>query len=593
MIRYVIKLLCFWSITSSLLSLFFPGINYFTYSNQFFTFGQALSTVTITPDICNNINMSDQQQNEETFFTKLEARVAKINSHLCVGLDPHSTEICPTGQEWTAVTEEEKCQLAFDFCKRIIDATAPYAAAYKPNAAFFEALGADLGLTTLAKVTSYIKEKRIPILLDVKRGDIGSTATAYAAASYDHLGADGVTLSPLMGYDSVEPFITGSYSHGGAFLLCKTSNPGSNDLLALPLSSSGKATLLYEQIAALVPKWSTRATGSPRSLGLVVGATDAVALAKSRAAAGPNVWILAPGVGAQGGNLDAAVQAGMNADGTNMLIPVSRGISKSSNMSEAAKILRDNIQESIQKISSTKKQEENIDGNSVSTILPYQKDFIEFSTDQGVLKFGSFVLKSGRTSPYFFNAGLFASGQSLFKLGNAYASSIMASSELTNEDGTPKFDVVFGPAYKGISLGAVVCAALYSSFNIDVGFTYNRKEAKDHGEGGVLVGADMKGKRVLIVDDVITAGTAIRESFNLLIQIGAQPIGVSIALDRAEKRSLDDPVSAVQAVARDLNIPVTSIVSLPQLQVYLKQNDSTYGIDILESVSQYRTQYGI
>jgi len=163
----------------------------------------------------------------------------------------------------------------------------------------------------------------------------------------------------------------------------------------------------------------------------------------------------------------------------------------------------------------------------------------------------------------------------------------------TNEDGTPKFDVVFGPAYKGISLGAVVCAALYSSFNIDVGFTYNRKEAKDHGEGGVLVGADMKGKRVLIVDDVITAGTAIRESFNLLIQIGAQPIGVSIALDRAEKRSLDDPVSAVQAVARDLNIPVTSIVSLPQLQVYLKQNDSTYGIDILESVSQYRTQYGI
>lgn len=156
------------------------------------------------------------------------------------------------------------------------------------------------------------------------------------------------------------------------------------------------------------------------------------------------------------------------------------------------------------------------------------------------------------------------------------------------------FDVIFGPAYKGISLGAVVAASLYSDYGVDVGFAYNRKEAKDHGEGGILVGASMTDKRVLVVDDVITAGTAIRESYTMLQNINAVPVGVSIALDRAEKRSLDDPVSAVQAVARDLQIPVVSIVSLPQLQAFLVQNPSyNDGGSVLERVTAYREQYGV
>lgn len=154
------------------------------------------------------------------------------------------------------------------------------------------------------------------------------------------------------------------------------------------------------------------------------------------------------------------------------------------------------------------------------------------------------------------------------------------------------FDVVFGPAYKGISIGAVVCAALYNDFGVDTGFAYNRKEAKDHGEGGQLVGANMENKRVLIIDDVITGGTAIRESYNLLSSIGAKAMGVIIALDRAEKRALDDPVSAVQAVARDMNIPVVSIVSVPQLQVFLEQS-SAFDKSVLLSMSEYRTQYGV
>jgi orotate phosphoribosyltransferase len=156
------------------------------------------------------------------------------------------------------------------------------------------------------------------------------------------------------------------------------------------------------------------------------------------------------------------------------------------------------------------------------------------------------------------------------------------------------FDVLFGPAYKGISLGAVVSSALYAQYGVSVGFAYNRKEAKDHGEGGVLVGADMTNKRVLVVDDVITAGTAIRESHSLLVgpPIQAEVVGVAIALDRAEKRSLDDPVSAVQAVARDLNLPVISIVNLPQLQTFLKTSNN-YGEDVLKQVSEYRAQYGV
>lgn len=160
------------------------------------------------------------------------------------------------------------------------------------------------------------------------------------------------------------------------------------------------------------------------------------------------------------------------------------------------------------------------------------------------------------------------------------------------EHGAIKFDVVFGPAYKGISLGAVVCAALYNDFGIDTGFAYNRKEAKDHGEGGILVGSTMTNKRVLIVDDVITAGTAIRESYDLLKSISATPVGVVIALDRAERRSLDDPLSAVQALARDMDIPVVSIVALPQLQEYLRLSQN-YGEDVLKLVVEYRSKYGV
>lgn len=161
-----------------------------------------------------------------------------------------------------------------------------------------------------------------------------------------------------------------------------------------------------------------------------------------------------------------------------------------------------------------------------------------------------------------------------------------------DEYGKVKFDVIFGPAYKGISLGAIVSSALYSDFGVETGYAYNRKESKDHGEGGKLVGASLENKKVLIVDDVITAGTAIRESCDMLLEAKSEPVGVVIALDRAEIRSTEDRISAVQAVQRDLGLCVVSIVNLPQLQKFLELSND-YDTSTLQSVTEYRNQYGV
>jgi len=393
------------------------------------------TTTSTSPDTSGVTTKTTEPTNTKTrpsFFAKLEARVLEIDSHLCVGLDPHLRELFPDGDGATK-SEEEKCDAAYSFCKTIIDETAEHAAAYKPNAAFFEALGPNHGNATLRRVVSSIPPA-IPTLLDVKRGDIGTTARAYADACYENNGiaADGVTLSPLMGYDSVEPFVTGDYGDRGAFLLCKTSNPGSEDLLGKGMA--GGEVALFEKIAALVEVWEDRAVEKdggenkgPR-LGLVVGATDPKALKKVRAVIGEDVWILAPGVGAQGGDLDDACRCGMNAVGSKMLIPVSRGISRAKgNIAEKAKEFKDNINNARKTTVDSTVTDDTKEPDGVTT---YQKDFLEFSLSQGVLKFGSFVLKSGRTSPYFFNAGLFSTGAALHKVGKAYAAAIMASKQL-------------------------------------------------------------------------------------------------------------------------------------------------------------------
>lgn len=212
----------------------------------------------------------------------------------------------------------------------------------------------------------------------------------------------------------------------------------------------------------------------------------------------------------------------------------------------------------------------------------YQRDFLDFVVGAGILRFGEFTLKSGRKSPYFFNAGLFNSGRSLGFLGRCYAAA--------TADEAPPFDVIFGPAYKGIPLAASAAIALAEHFGQDMPYCFNRKEAKDHGEGGSLVGAPLAG-RVLVVDDVITAGTAVREVMELIQAAGAQPAAVLVALDRQEKGRGE--LSAIQEIERDFDVPVISLISLAQIITYLEQRDDKEVRTYLPAMKAYRESYGI
>ncbi len=269
----------------------------------------------------------------ETFFSFLEKRVDDSSSLLCIGLDPHIPDL-----------KEPTPASALDFCLTLIKQTAPYAAAFKPNAAFFEVFGAE-GWIALKQVIEAINAEsnrmgsRIPIILDAKRSDIASTAEAYAKSAFEHLGADCITLNPYLGKDSIEPFL--QYREKGAFLLCKTSNAGSMDLqnlLVLPMGSDTPMPL-YIYVAKLAQQWNEK-----NNVGIVVGATHPQVMEMIRAVV-PDLWFLAPGVGAQGGELESTLKAGLRKDGKGILLPVSRSIARAENPARAAAELRDSILE--------------------------------------------------------------------------------------------------------------------------------------------------------------------------------------------------------------------------------------------------------
>ena len=210
---------------------------------------------------------------------------------------------------------------------------------------------------------------------------------------------------------------------------------------------------------------------------------------------------------------------------------------------------------------------------------PYQREFIEFAINTGVLRFGEFTLKSGRISPYFFNSGLFATGGALARLGRFYARAL--------QDSQIDFDMLFGPAYKGIPLASSCCIALADEHQRDIPYSFNRKEAKDHGEGGMIVGAPLKGK-VMIIDDVISAGTSVRESINLIKAAAAIPAGVVIALNRQEQGK--GTLSAIQEIEQQYQLPVASIIKLEDLIAFL--HDSVTFADYFPKIQAYRAQYG-
>ena len=210
----------------------------------------------------------------------------------------------------------------------------------------------------------------------------------------------------------------------------------------------------------------------------------------------------------------------------------------------------------------------------------YQKEFVSFAIEIGVLKFGEFTLKSGRQSPYFFNSGLFNTGSSLAQLGSFYAQAIVRSDI--------EFDMIYGPAYKGIPLASALAIALANDYERDLPYAFNRKEVKDHGEGGIIVGSPLQGK-VLIIDDVISAGTSVRESIDIIIAQGAQPAAVIIALDRQEVGKGDE--TAIQEVESEFGIPVVSIVCLGDLINYLEQQTDMQ--QSVAAIKAYRDKYGV
>jgi orotidine 5'-phosphate decarboxylase subfamily 2 len=267
----------------------------------------------------------------ESFFSFLEKRVDDCSSLLCIGLDPHIPDL-----------REPTADSARDFCLNLVKQTSRYAAAFKPNAAFFEVFGAE-GWTALKDVIAAIKTESnrmgsmIPVILDAKRGDIASTAEAYAKSAFENLGVDCITLNPYLGKDSIEPFIQNSEK--GVFLLCKTSNAGSMDLqnlLVLPVGSDNPMPM-YNYVAQLAQKWNEK-----NNIGIVVGATHPQIMSNIRASV-PGMWFLAPGIGAQGGELELALKAGLRKDGKGMLINVSRSIARVEKPGLAAAELRDQI----------------------------------------------------------------------------------------------------------------------------------------------------------------------------------------------------------------------------------------------------------
>ena len=437
----------------------------------------------------------------ETFFSFLAKRVEDCSSLLCVGLDPHPADLpAPTAEA------------ARDFCLRLIKATAPYAAAFKPNAAFFELYGPD-GWAALKDVIAAVQAESdrlgsmIPVILDAKRGDIASSSEAYAKSAFEQLGAHAITLNPYLGKDSIDPFL--AYKEKGVFLLCKTSNPSAADLQDLPVSVGARpASPLHVHIARLAQQWNTG-----NNIGLVVGATQPEALRRVRAAA-PDLWLLVPGVGAQGGDLESALKAGLRADGRGMLMTVSRGIARADNPAKAAAELRDELVNNGYSLFESRKPFD-------SSAIPHAELRIAALADglleAGCVKFGEFTLKSGLKSPFYIDLRRLVTYPDLLKQVAAAYLPVLEDLE---------FDRLAGLPYAAIPI--VTAISLQAGYPV----IYPRKEIKTYGTKAEIEGEYQAGETAVVVDDVTTTGGSKFEGIEKLTGAGLKVRDVVVLIDR-------------------------------------------------------------
>ncbi|MCB0212723.1 MAG: orotidine-5'-phosphate decarboxylase [Anaerolineae bacterium] len=427
---------------------------------------------------------------QRSFVEKLSGSIERNNSLLCVGLDPDPKKY-PSYFPASIDTEA-----LFNWGRTIIEQTSDLVCCYKPNIAFYEQYG-PAGVEALRQTIAAVPQD-IPVLLDAKRGDIGSTATAYARAAFEVLGADAITVSPYLGRDSIAPFL--EYPGKMVFVLCYTSNPSAKTIQEF---GDGEK-YLFEHIIKQGRSW-----GSNEQVGFVVGATYPHALAQARRVmAGGGNWILAPGIGAQGGDLITALAAGLNKDNSGIIVPVSRAVLYVDNPREAATTLRDDINEVRQLVSGS---DEESQAHHLDLILQLHKI--------GCIQFGEFTLASGKQSPIYIDLRRIAAYPSVLKMvGQVYAELLEPL----------QYDHIAAVPYAALTIGAAVALETGRSL------IYPRKEAKAYGTGKTVEGVYSAGDKAVIIEDLITSGGSIVKVMDQLDGVGIAVSDAIVLIDREQ-----------------------------------------------------------